>query len=1109
MFFLMPLYPSHRSVLPKRIATLACFLSLLPILQAADRTKLDNTTNLNAAGSWSGGVPDSANTAVWTNAVTGANSTVLGGNVTWQGIRIANPGGAVTIGAGNTLTLLAGASGTSIDMSAATQNLTIQAGITLKSAAGQLWNIAAGRTLTLDTGVFTRNTGSTLVVQGDGVVNTTNIFNSSTGIIGNWAIFGTGTAARYAMVDGSNNIVGYTAGTTASTAANVTSTTGLLHYDVGGAGVIGTDASVDTLRYTGGTGTISGNFTANGILTAGTGALTISGGLTVGASRELVLMTGDNNALRAITISGVISDGQVGSGLLKGGAATLTLSGNNTYTGVTILSRGRLAVNVNNALGSTAGGTRIGISATLVLPGNITTAEPIWFDDITNAFGGGLLENNNTNTLTGAIRLSSAVRWQSGGTINVTGGISTTNGTAGTSFVVQAGSTMNITGKPMSLGGTGNLYMDNANKTIVLGVVGSTYGSHSLFMGTLQAGAPNVFSRTAAINFSVQYGGGASILDLNGFDQAVAAINTNIYYTTGAYDRMITSATPATLTTGLNNGNTTFDGRLAGAVSLTKVGTGTLTLSGASTTTGSLTVNGGTVNLSFGRAFAAQSGAGTVSDFLTSASPLTLGGGTFQLTGRANGTAISLTGTSATTGTWAVGNPNITVLSTAGLAPGQLVSHPNLPAGAYVVSIISATQFIISAAPTVAGAASVTITATPNSYATSQTFAGVTLNAGASGVTVSIPASGSDGTVLNLGTITANAGATVNFTLPSGTQSATNGITTNTTNTTNINGILGGWARVGNNWATNATDAAGGNIIALATYTDVNRLGSTLASAASSNVRIVTGGTGGSLAPAVAGTTDIHTLLQSATGGTVTYDPGTNDVLRLGAAGGILVSSTADALNIGASSNDGFLTAGGAADTAGTLYLTNAHASNLLTINSTIADNGTAAVGVSTSGGGITLLAGTNTYTGRTIVGAGTLRISGEQNLGNNPAASAADQLTLAGGTLNTTATFTIDDANRGITLVTRLRLHLCQCLHHIDLGQCHLRHRKPHSIRCWHAGTRDCQHVLRCHVLQCWNAGTPARRRIAKQHAQCCHRRECHLHSCWHQHLQSWRPRR
>ena len=45
------------------------------------------------------------------------------------------------------------------------------------------------------------------------------------------------------------------------------------------------------------------------------------------------------------------------------------------------------------------------------------------------------------------------------------------------------------------------------------------------------------------------------------------------------------------------------------------------------------------------------------------------------------------------------------------------------------------------------------------------------------------------------------------------------------------------------------------------------------------------------------------------------------------------------------------------------------------------------------------------------------LSIAAETGLGANPGSPTADQLTLNGGTLHTTATFSIDDTNRGITL--------------------------------------------------------------------------------------------
>jgi autotransporter-associated beta strand protein len=74
-------------------------------------------------------------------------------------------------------------------------------------------------------------------------------------------------------------------------------------------------------------------------------------------------------------------------------------------------------------------------------------------------------------------------------------------------------------------------------------------------------------------------------------------------------------------------------------------------------------------------------------------------------------------------------------------------------------------------------------------------------------------------------------------------------------------------------------------------------------------------------------------------------------------------------------------------------------------------------VGLTKTTNGIVSLSGVNTLTGKTTITGGVLSISAETGLGGNPAGFTADQLTLNGGTLRTTASVVIDDANRGITL--------------------------------------------------------------------------------------------
>ena len=160
--------------------------------------KANNTTNFNLAGSWSGGIlPYSMDIVQWTG-LTGANSIVLGSNPGYAGIIVATTGGAVSIGAGNTLSL--GNSG--INMSAATQNLTVGCGLTI-GPGNQVWNVASGLTLTLNTGAFTRYAGATLDIQGSGTVTAsmTGFSNDSSengGILGPWATIGTGANTRYA-----------------------------------------------------------------------------------------------------------------------------------------------------------------------------------------------------------------------------------------------------------------------------------------------------------------------------------------------------------------------------------------------------------------------------------------------------------------------------------------------------------------------------------------------------------------------------------------------------------------------------------------------------------------------------------------------------------------------------------------------------------------------------------------------------------------------------------------------------------------------------------------------------------------------------------------------
>ncbi len=110
--------------------------------RAIDIVKDNNANNLNLTTSWVGGVaPGSSDVAVWNNTVTTANTTLLGANTSWQGMRIDNPTGLVTINNGNTLTL--GSAG--IIVGSSNVGLSVRTAVTL--GANQSFEIGNGTAL--------------------------------------------------------------------------------------------------------------------------------------------------------------------------------------------------------------------------------------------------------------------------------------------------------------------------------------------------------------------------------------------------------------------------------------------------------------------------------------------------------------------------------------------------------------------------------------------------------------------------------------------------------------------------------------------------------------------------------------------------------------------------------------------------------------------------------------------------------------------------------------------------------------------------------------------------------------------------------------------------
>jgi autotransporter-associated beta strand protein len=186
-----------RSVLA--LALLAA-LSSAPVAHAAEIQKTnDETVPLYDGTAWVGGTaPGATDVAVFDSTITGAIAPVLGDNQSWKGIKVTNPGGLITIANTVGAALTNGPAG--IDLSAASQNLTISSG--LRIDGDQTWNVASGRLI--NSTVAIPNTAASYP---RGVVNftgagTNRVANANVGnIIGGWALFGGTTWATKSGAD--------------------------------------------------------------------------------------------------------------------------------------------------------------------------------------------------------------------------------------------------------------------------------------------------------------------------------------------------------------------------------------------------------------------------------------------------------------------------------------------------------------------------------------------------------------------------------------------------------------------------------------------------------------------------------------------------------------------------------------------------------------------------------------------------------------------------------------------------------------------------------------------------------------------------------------------
>jgi autotransporter-associated beta strand protein len=662
--------------------------------------------------------------------------------------------------------------------------------------------------------------------------------------------------------------------------------------------------------------------------------LDITAPVTLGGDSSISV---SNNSARVTAISGAIGDGGLGYGLAvnddAGGWAqtngTLRLTGLNTFTGNITLAAGALEFNtVTNASG---GPSALGNGTAI----DVTGGSILRFIGATN--------QSTNRTITSTSSLTLTAEGTGGATITWAGAIDLAAG---------ASLTLNGTGEGLVTGGFTQQPPATGTPTADLLVSGGTWtvrdgNSRVADDISVTAGTLTLENVIVSVNDDTVINGPTAVLNLNstGVWTAinVAGTSSGLYARNGGVINL-----NADDVNGVNNaGGLDFiilGDSTAGAAGVLNTNTFTISvprldlgqrgegLIGQIDGTGTVRVTGGDINLFEGTINANLASTGTTAIEKFGAGVVTLKGDNSGLA--STGRTIVYDGT---------------------LVLDYTASNTTKVREASALELLGANLILVGNA----------------SAASSQIVGGLSLDgsastdfAGAAYITMQ-PAAGQD-LLLNLGAITRTAGnsdGTVRFNLAPGVQTATNGIITSTLNT---NGLLGtsGYATVrdssGTWFATNATNTAGGNIVAfISTAKDdvaTWAIGDNLTDGPFTFTGVV-GNAGG-----------INSLRFDASDGS-DVDLGPGGLLGI-ASGGILVTDNV---------------AGSPSIVGGTLYSG---------VNELIITHDSAAVfeissdirvaqAFSKSGVGTLLLSGNNTFTDELNIFQGTLQVTGGNAIGD------------------------------------------------------------------------------------------------------------------------------
>jgi autotransporter-associated beta strand protein len=529
------------------------------------------TLALTGANAYTGTTTVSAGTLQVGNG--GTSGTIGSGNVTNNATLAFNRSDAITFGntIGGTGNVIKAGTGTTL----LTASNNYSGGTTIRQGTLKGNNSSAFGTGTIVLGDASTGTNNiSLVMDTSGGTTVANAISVSASGAGSVAIGGTNTGNELANVWSGQMTLNTNAQLFANNTTTRSSFTGKITGE-GGLTVTQGRVTLDNINndYAGATIVNSGTILQindNEVLPNST-ALTVNGNLnlnTPGGAESVAQLSGSGtiqsiwgaNTLAVTgssnsTFGGVIQNGSGTMAVSKSGSGTLTLNGNNTYTGATTVSEGRLMLNGRSASSS------FGIASNGVLEFNVASGTR---DSANTAFAGaGVLQKTGDGIL----------KW----------GLTSAN------FALSAGSLIDVQGGTM-MGGSDANETWTSNQSSLNVASGATFAGVEANVrvdaltgaGTITSG----FNGSGYSNFTFGVAGGSGTF--TGTLANSDASNVGNFVKVGSGTQVLTGSNTYTGLTKVSSGTLAVNGSIAGDL---QVDAGA-TLKGSGTITGAATISG-------------------------------------------------------------------------------------------------------------------------------------------------------------------------------------------------------------------------------------------------------------------------------------------------------------------------------------------------------------------------------------------------------------------------------------------------------------------------------------------------------------------------------------